>query len=129
MKITRPILLCLLCALALAGCARTAPIANVDTPLAIHYPVDRVKTAILQAGMARQWVMTPARPGVINGRLNTREHQADIQITYSATGYSIHYAGSKNLLADGQGHIHRNYNHWINNLNHDIQIRLASSAS
>jgi hypothetical protein len=31
-------------------------------------------------------------------------------------------------MAD-KGEIHRGYNHWVNNLDNDIQIRLASSAA
>ncbi|HEY0211625.1 hypothetical protein [Acerihabitans sp.] len=72
--------------------------------------------------------MTPAQPGIINGRLNPRDHQADIQIVYSATEYKINYIASKNLLADGRGHIHRNYNNWIKNLDKDIQLNLAATA-
>ncbi|MEA9390025.1 hypothetical protein SJI19_05575 [Acerihabitans sp. TG2] len=130
MKSIKPLLMAFICTLALAGCgSRTARIVNVDTPLAVHYSADHVKQAILQAGMARQWVMTPVQPGVINGSLKARDHQANIQITYSPDSYSIHYVSSKNLLADTKGNIHRNYNHWIANLNKDIQIRLINTAN
>ncbi|WP_410012873.1 hypothetical protein [Sodalis sp. C49] len=128
MNLLKPAVVFFVCILALAGCARTAAIANVTTPLAAHYSDDRVKNAILQAGLARQWKMTPVQPGIINGRLDLRGHQADIQIVYSATGYKINYITSKNLLADGKGHIHRNYNNWINNLDKDIQLKLSATA-
>lgn len=128
MKRFTPVAVVLVCLLSLAGCARTAIITNVDTPLTGHYSDDRVKNAILQAGSAHQWKMTPAQPGIINGRLNLRDHQADIQIVYSATEYKINYIASKNLLANGRGHIHRNYNNWIKNLDKDIQLNLAATA-
>ncbi|WP_409309379.1 hypothetical protein [Pectobacterium sp. B1J-3] len=115
----------LACVLTLAGCARTAPVANVTKPIVAHVTTDQVKTAILQAGLEREWAMTPVSPGVINGHLDQRGHVADIRITYSQTSYSINYVSSKNLKA-GNGEIHRNYNRWINNLDREIQLKLAS---
>ncbi|QKJ86707.1 hypothetical protein PMPD1_1757 [Paramixta manurensis] len=110
---------------ALAGCARTAPVLNVKHPITQHYSDNQVKTAILEAGLARHWVMTPTAPGVITGRLTQREHSATIRVDYSATQYNITYVNSENLLA-GHGDIHRNYNRWINNLDQDIQLRLSA---
>ncbi len=115
----------LVCVFALAGCARTAPVLNVSEPISVRHSADEVKTAILQAGIERGWVMTPVAPGVINGRLKQRDYTADIRITYSPTGYSINYVSSQNLKA-GQGKIHHNYNRWIQNLDRDIQLRLVS---
>ncbi|MCL2899026.1 hypothetical protein [Brenneria tiliae] len=114
----------LACVLALTGCARTAPVANVTKPITANYSSDQVRKAILQAGLEREWVMTPVSPGVINGRIDQRGHVADIRINYSPTSYSINYVSSQNLLAIG-GKIHRNYNRWINNLDREIQLKLA----
>ncbi|MCG8157382.1 hypothetical protein JMY81_20515 [Brenneria goodwinii] len=114
----------LVCVVALAGCARTAPVLNVTTPIAAHHTDDQVKKAILQAGLEREWVMTPVSPGLINGHLDQRGHVADIRINYSPTSYSINYVSSRNLIA-GDGKIHRNYNRWINNLDREIQLKLA----
>jgi len=116
----------LLCAFALAGCARTEPVKNINQTLNTHYSDSQLQTAILDAGRARQWVMQPQQPGVINGRIIQRNHSADIRITYGANHYSINYVGSNNLMA-APGEIHRNYNRWVNNLDKDIQLRLASS--
>ncbi|CPR15442.1 lipoprotein [Brenneria goodwinii] len=114
----------LVCVVALAGCARTAQVLNVTTPIAAHHTDDQVKKAILQAGLEREWVMTPVSPGLINGHLDQRGHVADIRINYSPTSYSINYVSSRNLIA-GDGKIHRNYNRWINNLDREIQLKLA----
>ncbi|EAU0260602.1 hypothetical protein A6855_28670, partial [Salmonella enterica] len=65
---------------------------------------------------------------VIKARQQNRDHIAEVRITYSATGYSIKYDSSLNLLASG-GKIHKNYNRWVRNLDKDIQINLASSAT
>ncbi|MTD25345.1 hypothetical protein [Erwinia sorbitola] len=115
----------LLCALALAGCARTEPVKNINQTLSISYSDSQLKSAILDAGRARQWIMQPQQPGVINGHIIQRDHSADIRITYGANHYSINYIGSNNLMAR-KGEIHRNYNRWVNNLDKDIQLRLAS---
>ncbi|PLV62112.1 hypothetical protein [Erwinia sp. B116] len=110
--------------LMLAGCSRTQPIHNVTQTLNIHYSDNQLKTAILQAGADREWVMQPVQLGVINGHLAQRGHVADIRITYSASQYQINYVASQNLLA-GAGQIHRNYNRWVTNLDRQIQLRLA----
>ncbi|MCP5865453.1 hypothetical protein NL360_28520, partial [Klebsiella pneumoniae] len=69
----------------------------------------QVKDAIIKAGAQRQWIMSDAGPGVIKGKLQNRDHVADIKINYSATSYSIVYVSSINLMA-ANGKIHRNYN-------------------
>lgn len=111
----------------LAGCARTEPVKNVVEPISAQYNSEQLQSAIIQAGLSRQWVMTPAGPGIIDGHLSQRGHTADIRVTYSPGQYSINYVRSSNLLAQG-GQIHRNYNRWIANLDQDIKLRLASQA-
>ncbi|MCA7011707.1 hypothetical protein LF934_03540 [Dickeya dadantii] len=115
----------MVCVLALAGCARTAPVMNTTTPIAGNYTADQVKIAILQAGLQRKWVMTPVAPGVINGRIDDRGHSADIRVNYTPSNYTINYVNSYNLKAD-DGKIHKTYNRWVNNLDREIQLKLAS---
>lgn len=114
------------CVLTLAGCARTAPVANVSNPITVQVTSDQVKKAILQAGLERDWIMTPASPGVINGRINQRGHIADIRINYTQNSYTINYVSSQNLMAS-EGKIHHNYNRWVNNLDREIQLKLAAA--
>ncbi len=113
---------------ALAGCVRTAPIEQVQTTVSAGHTEAQVKSAILQAGVQREWIMSDAGPGVIKGHLQNRAHSADIKINYSATGYSINYVSSLNLMASG-GKIHRNYNRWVHNLDKDIQVALAANTA
>ncbi|MEQ4530044.1 MAG: hypothetical protein ABN478_01910 [Mixta sp.] len=112
---------------ALAGCARTAPVDNVQTTVSAGHTQAQVKNAILKAGAQRQWIMSEAGPNVIKARQQSRDHMAEVLINYSATGYAINYQSSLNLLASG-GKIHKNYNRWVRNLDKDIQINLATSA-
>jgi len=114
---------------ALAGCARTAPVQNINNaPVSAGYTQAQVRAAILKAGQQRKWVMTDAGPGVIKGRLKSRDHTAEIRITYSANNYSINYENSQNLKAQG-GKIHKNYNRWVNNLDRQIQRNLSAGAA
>ena len=113
-------------AVLLTGCARTAPIHNVNQTLTQRYTDNQMKLAIIEAG--RKWVMTPVSPGVINGRLAQRDFVATIRITYTSQNYRIDYVSSENLKA-GQGEIHNNYNRWIANLDQDIQLRLSALAA
>lgn len=113
---------------ALAGCARTAPIEQVNAIVSAGHTEAQVKDAIIKAGAQRQWIMSDAGPGVIKGKLQNRDHVADIKINYSATSYSIVYVSSINLMASN-GKIHRNYNRWVHNLDKDIQVTLAANAA
>jgi hypothetical protein len=71
--------------------------------------------------------MSDAGPGIIKGRLQARDHVAEISIPYSATRYSINYVSSLNLMASG-GQIHKSYNRWVQNLNQNIQLNLSAGA-
>ncbi|MBA7844740.1 hypothetical protein HV213_01790 [Klebsiella sp. RHBSTW-00484] len=113
---------------ALAGCARTAPIEQIQTTVSAGHTEAQVKKAIIKAGAQREWIMSDAGPGVIKARQQSRDHVAEIKITYSATRYSINYDSSLNLMASG-GKIHRNYNRWVHNLDKDIQINLAADSA
>jgi len=113
---------------ALAGCARTAPIAQINSTVSSGHTQAEVKSAILKAGAQRQWIMSEVKPGVIKARQQSHQHQAEVQITYTATGYNIKYDSSLNLKASG-GKIHKTYNRWVRNLDKDIQVSLASSTN
>lgn len=113
---------------ALAGCARTAPIEQVNAIVSAGHTEAQVKDAIIKAGAQRQWIMSDAGHGVIKGKLQNRDHVADIKINYSATSYSIVYVSSINLMA-ANGKIHRNYNRWVHNLDKDIQVTLAANTA
>lgn len=110
--------------LMLGGCT-LRPILNVsDAPVVVsagkRATPDQVRNAI---GNALGWQMTPAGPGLVNGRSALRDHGANVEIRYTATAFSIVYKDSTNLnYKDGQ--IHRNYNGWIENLDRGIRNEL-----
>ena len=113
---------------ALAGCARTAPVEQIQTAVSAGHTEDQVKQAILRAGVQRQWIMSQTAPGAIAARQPARDHVVEVRINYSASGYSIHYVSSSNMMASG-GKIHKNYNRWVHNLDKDIQVNLAAGSS
>ncbi|MEG3112881.1 hypothetical protein SC127_19325 [Pantoea sp. T14] len=121
------ILMLALTATLLTGCAGTAPIHNVNQSLSQRYTDNQMKVAIIEAGIGRKWVMTPVAPGILNGRLSQRGFTANIRVTYTDQSYIIQYVSSENLKAEN-GKIHGNYNRWINNLDQDIQLRLAAQS-
>ncbi len=113
--------------LMLGGCT-IRPVMNIsDAPVVVsagkRATPDQVRNAIVSAGNALGWQMTPAGPGLVNGRLALRDHGANVEVRYTATTFSILYKDSNNLnYKDGQ--IHRNYNGWIENLDRGIRNEL-----
>lgn len=111
------------------ACGRVQPIMKVEnTPVAYNLQSEQVKSAIIQAAVARDWVITEVEPGLLDAKITVRNHFAEVHIPYSEKYYSIVYVTSENLMAD-DGSIHRNYNRWVNNLNVDIKKQLALVAT
>jgi hypothetical protein len=109
------------------GC-RTAPIYNVTNQGIVPSggkpkSLEQVKTAIVEAGRAKGWIMKDIGPGRLDAELHLRSHVAFVEITYSPASYSITYKNSINLNYDG-ANIHPNYNSWIQNLQREIESRL-----
>jgi hypothetical protein len=119
----KKVLMGLACVVALAGCGNLAEIRNIQSTTITGQSAAQIKNAILKAGASRQWVMTEAGTGVINGRYIARSHRVDIRVNYTASGYTINYVSSEGMR-EGNGQINRNYNRWVENLNHDIKVQL-----
>lgn len=116
-------------ALAPAGCARVAPIHNIDTaPLATvdgkGYTSNQVRSAIVTAGTSLGWRITEPAPGMLEGTLNLRAHTAVVDIPYGASSYGIRFKRAENLNASGDM-IHSNYNGWVLNLDRAIRTELS----
>lgn len=115
---------------ALGGCRRNADIYNVTRePIASvssqQLQTNTVKNAILRAGNKLGWIMQTKMDGHLIGTLNLRSHKAVVDITYTSSTFSIVYKDSANLYYDAaKKRIHRNYNGWIKNLEHEIQVEL-----
>ena len=102
------------------------PIQNVnDAAIVSAKPVkiEQVKSTIMIAGTSLGWKMAEVSPGLIQGTLNLRKHTAVVDISYSASKYSIVYKSSVNL-DEKDGQIHKNYNSWVQNLSNKIGSEL-----
>ncbi|WP_205028297.1 hypothetical protein [Oleisolibacter albus] len=107
---------------------RTQPVYNVeDAPIASvsgkSLSAEEVKSRIIQAAQAREWIVQEVGPGHLTATVRPRTHVAVVDILYSPTLYSIKYKDSTNLLYDGTT-IHRNYNKWVKLLEADINVKL-----
>jgi hypothetical protein len=110
------------------GCT-SHPLYNVDDAAIVtgktEASMDEIKNAVVRAGASLGWSMKPAGAGHLIGTLHLRKHVAVVDIKYNTKTYSIMYKDSVNLNYDGKN-IHRNYNGWIQNLNHAIQAQLSA---
>jgi hypothetical protein len=86
-----------------------------------------VETAIVNSAAMRGWRVIEKKPGLILLQYAPRDFSATVSVTYSAEKVNIAYKDSSNLeygQRDGQPVIHPNYNRWVNNLYHDIDVRV-----
>ncbi|MGK4474089.1 hypothetical protein [Aeromonas molluscorum] len=114
----------------LAACSTSQPVRNLPAnQVTFTLSEEQVGNAILNGGLSKGWVMKKEQPGLIRGQLNVRQHQAVINIPYTAHDYSLNYVSSINLDDNGKGAIHRSYNRWIQGLNQAIQIELSRTSN
>lgn len=112
---------------ALAGCSSTVPIAIIHSTITTSPTEAQVRSAIMNAGVERRWMMKEEGKGVIVARQQVRNHNAEVRINYNESTYSITYSNSTNLEA-ANGQIHRNYNRWVRNLDKSIKAHLYATA-
>jgi type IV pilus biogenesis protein CpaD/CtpE len=112
----------------IAACT-SRPINNVSADVVLSTPgktakSDDVRDAIVRAGTGLGWKMNAAAPGVVAGGLGVaNKHWVNVDVQYTATGYSIVYRSSTNMK-EKNGEINRNYNAWVENLNNAIRREL-----
>lgn len=129
MNKTMMALACVCALFALAGCRGTAPVYNVATKTVSACNAQALEKAILAGGTERGWSMEKIQPGLIQGTLWRRGHQAVVSIPYTADTYSIRYKSSSELKYNAKkDKIHPQYNNWINYLDHSIMKALGEQA-
>ena len=117
-------------ALFVAACgANLAPVLNLNhVPLAGPPGIDpsaHAHQAILRAIRSRGWVVVQDVPGVVTASIQKDVNAATVDITYTATDYSIvHKASSPSLKFDGT-RIHKHYNLWVDRLRASINEELS----
>ena len=86
----------------------------------------QVRQAILDACREKGWIARELTPGVISASLAVRAHNAEVEIPYSGTNYSILYKHSSNLDYNAADRtIHNQYNNWVDYLRRSIDARIA----
>lgn len=88
---------------------------------------DEVGEAIRRGAEDATWRTYPVGPGHLAASLQAQEHVAAVDITYTASAYSIHYQTSRALDYDGDGHIHKDYNLWVDALQAAIHAELQKA--
>lgn len=123
---TASMLLLVAFALTITGC-KTNPIYNVENAPVIvaddSATMSDIENAIVSAGNRLGWQMKPEKPGLITGRLKSREHLAVVEVSYTKNSYNIRYKDSENLSHEGDN-IHKRYNKWVQNLEARINREL-----
>ena len=121
--------LALACVTLFAGAAqasRTEPVYNVQNhpiPIAVQkLSLDEIGRNIVQAGTPRHWRFEAIKPGEMNATYDNGKHSATIKISYTQKAFSITLVSTVNLLQEGN-EVHRTYNHWVRNLEKDIEDR------
>jgi hypothetical protein len=110
---------------AVTGC-RTSQILRIDATLAPppHATLEDLERAIRAAGSDLGWKIELLGRGRMKGTLRVRSHTAEVSIRYTKEILVIDYVSSENLMHSGDT-IHRNYNHWVKNLEMRIKRRIA----
>jgi len=88
-----------------------------------HLSSDDLARNIMIAGAKRNWRIEPLGPGELKATQVRGTHEAVLKISFSPKAYSITLISTKNLDQEGDK-IHPTYNHWVGNLDADIQIQL-----
>lgn len=87
-----------------------------------------VNQAIKDAAAKRDWILKDLGNRTYEASYIARGHSVKVQLTYDKDRYNITYLNSTNMEYNGtEGTIHRNYNRWVNNLKHDIDLGLMQA--
>jgi hypothetical protein len=131
MKSIRVFALAIVSTLALSACTSN-PLMNLnDRPIPSRYDgqpqtMDSVTKSIIAGCMEKGWACQQTAPGVIDASITVRKHRAMAEINFNVRRYSIVYKDSYLLDYNSRRNtIHRNYNRWINNLDHAIHTQLV----
>jgi hypothetical protein len=88
---------------------------------------EQIRAALVSAGAARGWQITPTGNGKALAVLDVRgKHRVSADITYASGQYSIKYRDSSNMNFDAKDNtIHPKYNMWVQALIDDTRAQLA----
>lgn len=127
-------LLTALCAgafmLSVTSCATftTTEMMNFSGAIPAGVSTAEVKQVIKDAGAKRDWIIKDLGNRTYEATYVARGHSIKVKLTYDKDSYDITYLGSTGMeYNEAEGTIHRNYNRWVNNLKHDIDLGLLQA--
>lgn len=120
------------CLLTAVGCRQTLPPNTPVETFAINsapMQSEEVREAIFNACLELGWVPQDTTADVVRAALVVRnKHTVVVDIHYTPTSYDIQYVSSVNMnekYKDGTIVLHPNYNKWVANLKHRINLKLG----
>jgi hypothetical protein len=117
-------------ALGVAGCgANLSPVLNVSHAPVVGVPPGTdpavfVHESIIRAIANKGWTVASDAPGVVTASIQKDELKATVDVTYTATDYSIMYKSSSPSLKFDGTRIHKRYNFWVDRLRAQINAEL-----
>ena len=119
----------ILAAVALSGCAKTAPMVTPEFQVAIS-DNKRIHDAIRNALVQRKWTIVKNEPNAIEAQYyRGNEHSAHIRVSHRGNTVKITHVDSQQMLygLGGTGPVIRKwYNTWVRNLERDIQVAIGA---
>lgn len=125
-------LLTALCAgafmLSVTACSGTAPMNQYSGAIPDGVTAAEVKQAIKDAGAKRDWIIKDMGKNACEATYVARGHSIRVMVSFDQDSYDISYVSSTGMKYNQtEGTIHRNYNRWVNNLRHDLDIALMQA--
>ena len=118
----------MLCAVFLTGC-KTIPMPSYENqPVTNHnnqHSMQSIEKAIVRGALSLGWIPTVVNEGLIEAKLDIRQHQLVVMIEHDTETFSIKYKDSKNLKYNGKK-IHRQYANWVTNLIRAINVQTVA---
>jgi len=87
-------------------------------------PLERIESAIIDAGAARGWRIERAVDGHLVATQRHPKFEATVDIRFDQQSYEIRYKSSVGL-SETDGTIHSRYNNWVRHLEQGIDQRLS----
>ncbi len=108
------------------ACVVKTKIQSPSYPVATHIATNEVEKAIMTACLEIGWKAKKIEANIVRATIIVRgKHTIVVDIPFSNSSYKINYVSSINMDDDGKGHIHPNYNKWVDNLARHINQNLA----
>ncbi len=118
--------LMLVALLNVSACVVKSTIQTPSYPVATHIQTNQVEKAIMLACAEIGWKARKIESNTIRATILVRgKHTIVVDIPYSNKNFEIKYVSSINMDDDGKGHIHPNYNKWVENLARHINQNIA----